>query len=364
MARRQKGRTFIEKPPPDESQLSFFAQPVFDVALKDERETMERPFLCVHRKPSDKPIKYRSSDGSVAVDVFPHPDFGLATINDWDIVIWAASVIWDQINETGRAPSRTIGFHPHNLLRAIGREPGGGTSYQKLAGALDRLQSTTVKTSIRAEKNVHRTFSWIDEWERVDDGDPRNPKHWSITLCKWLYEGITDETKILSLHPEYFRLSNETDKWLYRLARKHAGQQRKGFRISLKELHRKNGTTRAFRKWKYDMKPRLTNQIILDYSFDMYENRSGDLIVHMIRGNLAESFVSGPSKEEQVKQSHQRALKAARLPPEKRQAYWKAELGKHDRRKENASRYADLHQAAREQHSAVAPSLPANGTTA
>ena len=139
MGQRKKKRGFIQKPSPDESQLSFFAQPVFDVALKDERETMERPFLCVHRKPSDKPIKYRSSDGSVAVDVYPHPDFGLATINDWDIVIWAASVIWDQINETGTAPSRTIGFHPHNLLRAIGREPGGSTSYKKLAGALDRL---------------------------------------------------------------------------------------------------------------------------------------------------------------------------------------------------------------------------------
>ena len=349
MARRKKGRELIRKPPPDEAQLDFFAEPVLDVALKDERETMERPFLCIHRKPSKKAINYQSADGSVAVDVYPHPDFGLATINDWDVVIWAASVIWDEINETGTTPSRTIGFHPHNLLRAIRRDASGQTSYEKLAGALDRLQSTTVKTTIRSNDNIQRTFSWIDEWQRVDDSESGHPKHWTITLCKWLYEGITDKTKILSLHPDYFLLSNETDKWLYRLARKHAGQQRQGFRISLEELHRKNGTTRAFRKWKHDIKNKLTDRIILDYSFDNYKNRAGETIIHMIRVDLAEGFASGLTEEEEAKRSHARAAKAAKLPPEKRQAFWMAEIRKNDRRRDNQSRYADLHKSARVQ---------------
>lgn len=343
----RKGRGLIRKPPPDNEQLDFFANPVLDIALKDERETMERPFLCIHRRPSKKPIEYRSTDGTISVDIYPHPDFGLATINDWDVVIWAASVIWDEINDNGKPPGRTIGFHPYNLLRSIRRDANGRTSYEKLAGALDRLQSTTVKTSIRAKNNVERTFSWIDEWERVDDPNSGNPKHWSITLCKWLYEGIIDKNRILSLHPDYFLISNETDKWLYRLARKHAGQQSQGFRIGIEELHKKNGTTRAFRKWKHDIKDKLSDRIILDYSFDTYENREGNIIIHMIRTDLAEAFTAGRTEEEKEGLYRARARKAANLPPEKRQSFWMAELNKHNRRQENERRYADLHQTAR-----------------
>jgi Replication initiator protein A len=50
---------------------------------------------------------------------------------------------------------------------------GGGVSardYHRLKAALDRLQSTTVATSLRqaSERRMHR-FSWINEWtERAD----------------------------------------------------------------------------------------------------------------------------------------------------------------------------------------------------
>jgi hypothetical protein len=256
-------------------------------------------------------------------------------------------VIWDEINATGSPPSRRIGFHPHGLLRAIRREPTGQTNYEKLAAGLDRLQSTTIKTSIRAKDNIQRTFSWIDEWERVDDDSTGHPKHWSITLSRWLYEGIIDKKRILSLHPDYFLVSNETEKWLYRLARKHAGQQTRGFRISLRKLHRKNGTSRAFRKWKHDILKKVTDQVILDYSFDVYEGRNGDTIVHMIRSDLAEAFAAGLTKKEEVKIHVERAHRAAGLPPEKRQAFWMAEIRKQERRRQNEATRATLHKTAR-----------------
>lgn len=348
MGRSNRNSDLIRKPPPDEAQLDFFAEPLLDVALKDEREVMERPFLCVHRKPSRKPIQYQSQNGQVKVEAYPHQDFGLATINDWDIIIWAASLIWDEINETGDPPGRRIGFHPHALLRSIRRDPNGKNNYEKLASALDRLQSMTVKTTIRAGKNrEQRTFSLLDDWGRVDDRSTGQPKHWSFTICKWLYEGITDESRILSLHPDYFLIKNETNKWLYRLARKHAGHQSDGFRIRLRELHRKNGTSRAYRKWKHSIKDKITDQVILDYSFDVYENREGDPIVHMIRVDQAEAFAQGVTDEEITEIHKERAQKAQELPPSERQAFWMAELNKHERRRENESRYADLHKTAR-----------------
>ena len=54
---------------------------------------------------------------------------------------------------------------PYEILNFIGR----GVSlrdYDRLKAALDRLQSTTVATSIRqpTERRMHR-FSWINEWK-------------------------------------------------------------------------------------------------------------------------------------------------------------------------------------------------------
>ena len=74
-------------------------------------------------------------------------EHGIATIWDADILIWAASQIVEA-RDAGIPTSRLMQVRPYEILRFIGR----GTSlrdYQRLKAALDRLQSTTVATSIR-----------------------------------------------------------------------------------------------------------------------------------------------------------------------------------------------------------------------
>jgi plasmid replication initiation protein len=96
----------------------------------------------------------------------------MATIWDADILIWAASQIVEA-RDAGLRTSRLMAATPYEILTFIGR----GTSlrdYQRLKAALDRLQSTTICTSIRqpAEGRRHR-FSWINEWqERTDRQRP------------------------------------------------------------------------------------------------------------------------------------------------------------------------------------------------
>ncbi|MBF0336091.1 MAG: replication initiator protein A, partial [Alphaproteobacteria bacterium] len=51
---------------------------------------MERPFFSLAKRKRVKPIDYRSPDGSVWVRVEPHQTYGMATIYDADILIWAA----------------------------------------------------------------------------------------------------------------------------------------------------------------------------------------------------------------------------------------------------------------------------------
>jgi plasmid replication initiation protein len=83
----------------------------------------------------------------VTIRVEGTQEHGIATIWDADVLIWAASQIVEA-KDAGLRPSRLMRATPYEILRFIGR----GKSlrdYQRLKAALDRLQSTTVATSIR-----------------------------------------------------------------------------------------------------------------------------------------------------------------------------------------------------------------------
>src|SRR3954453_22490809 len=66
---------------------------IADLPLRDQRETMERPFFSLSKRRRMKPINYRSPDGKLWIKVSPHQDHGMATIWDADVLIWATSQI-------------------------------------------------------------------------------------------------------------------------------------------------------------------------------------------------------------------------------------------------------------------------------
>jgi len=72
-------------------QFDLFVPYISDLPLRDQRETMERPFFSLGKRKRLKPIEYVSPNGEVFVNVFPNAEFGMATIWDADILIWAAS---------------------------------------------------------------------------------------------------------------------------------------------------------------------------------------------------------------------------------------------------------------------------------
>jgi plasmid replication initiation protein len=56
---------------------------------------MERPFFSLAKRKRLKPIDYVSPDGKIWVKVAGHQDYGMATIWDADILIWAASALME-----------------------------------------------------------------------------------------------------------------------------------------------------------------------------------------------------------------------------------------------------------------------------
>ena len=124
---------------------------------------MERPFFSLAKKPRYKPIEYQVGD--VWVEVSANPKFGMATIWDADILIWASTQITEALDR-GLKPSRTIQFPPlqpaqgdpprdrRRALPAAARGPGAADPHRRphqhpgagqeeggvlpLAGELDR----------------------------------------------------------------------------------------------------------------------------------------------------------------------------------------------------------------------------------
>jgi plasmid replication initiation protein len=97
---------------PLDPQLDFFIPFIAELPLRDQRDTMERPFVSLAKRKRLTPIDYQSADGSIWVKVQPHQDYGMATIWDADILIWAASVLNEMKNRAVNDIPRTLPFIP------------------------------------------------------------------------------------------------------------------------------------------------------------------------------------------------------------------------------------------------------------
>src|SRR3981189_2562174 len=199
---------------------------------------MERPFFSLSKSPRTKPILYRAND--VEVQVFGMPEHGMATIWDADVLIWATSQIVRAENQ-GLPTSRFFRFTPYQLLRGVGR-PTGNQQYLLLKAALARLQSTVIATTIRNGEHWRRLqFSWINEWEEMSTRAGR-VEGMEFVLPHWFYSSVVDRSLVLTIDPAYFRLTGGIERWLYRVARKHAGRQRHGCAVKFVRLPPKSGS--------------------------------------------------------------------------------------------------------------------------
>ena len=234
-------------------QFDLFLPYLADLPLRDQREMMERPFFSLAKTKRVKPIDYTSPDGKLWVNVSANPTYGMATIWDADILIYCASMLADMARRGVNDVPRTLHIMPYDLLRAIGR-PTTGRAYELLAQSLDRLVSTTVKTNIRAENRREATFSWLDGWTQLIDEKTERSRGMTLELSNWFWEGVLMKGGVLSIDRAYFDISGGRERWLYRVARKHAGGAGEaGFAIAMPTLFEKSGAEGEYRRFKFEI---------------------------------------------------------------------------------------------------------------
>ena len=251
----------MSKRPSEREQLPLFrALPGEDMALRDAQDLMAYPFFSLAKSRRTVPIRFDAGDISLTVEGVP--EHGIATIWDADVLIWAASQIV-QARDEGRPTSRLMAAKSCEILRFAQRGTGQ-TEYLALRASLDRLQSTTVLTSIRqAGKRMHR-FSWINEWQEHVRPDGRSDGI-ELILPDWFYSGVMDDALVLTLDPTYFRLTGGIERWLYRLVRKHGGKQRNGWRFDLRHLYLKSGSLQRYRDFALHLRGLVLRQSLPGY---------------------------------------------------------------------------------------------------
>ena len=245
----------------DHMQLDLFRALPGEVAPRDQQDLMAYPFFSLSKSHRIKPIDFRA--GNIVIRVEAVPEHGMATIWDADILIWAASQIVEA-RDRGAVPSRLMAVTPYEILTFLRR----GTStrdYDRLKAALDRLQSTTVATSIRqsTERRRHR-FSWINEWKECADASGR-PEGLELILPDWFYAGVLNDALVLTIDRAYFDLTGGLERWLYRLVRKHGGSQEGGWSFDFIYLHSKSGSLSPLKHFAYDVRKIVRCQTLPGY---------------------------------------------------------------------------------------------------
>lgn len=112
----------------------------------------------------------------------------------------------------------------------------------------------------------------------------------TLELSNWFWEGVMMKGGVLSIDRAYFDITGGRERWLYRVARKHAGGAgQAGFAISMPVLFEKSGAEGEAVQWVHEGEPgaKLKLSMILgnqcdDYQRCLYFILAGRGIVQML----------------------------------------------------------------------------------
>ena len=237
---------------------------IIELNPRDVMEIMEVPFLALSKK-RKKPIIYESKDGKTRIKISAHSEHYVASIYDWDIILFVSAKMQEVINSGSDIPPKTLIIPRHELLKSIHRH---SVTKQKedLELSLNRLQLTLIETTIRNEDYRYRGgFSFLDSWRYTERKDI---KEFRITLSDWLYEMACSKGSLLKVDPEYFKITSGLKRFLYRTARKHVGSKNSRWEFSAKTLYNRSGSEREFKKFKHDLKKAVVDNDLPRYSME------------------------------------------------------------------------------------------------
>ena len=148
---------------------------------------------------------------------------------------------------------------------------------------MERLTHTAVRTNIRAQgKKKSASFHWLESWTESVQEATGEPTGMTITLPEWLYGGIVERGGVLTIHEDYFLLTGGFERWLYRVARKHGGNQVTGWSFTMRQLFEKSGSSARFSDFALDIRQIVETNQLPEYELSIRRNGEGEEIIHFV----------------------------------------------------------------------------------
>ncbi|MGO4486556.1 replication initiator protein A (plasmid) [Rhizobium leguminosarum] len=296
----RRSAAFSRPAPIDDAQLMFFVPSVHDAPLKDDFNLMDIAPFALSKSGGAGVIRYELKDSIITIE--GGAEVGLATAYDYDIVINMISHLAEatrrfRIDEAkGLKPSIPPQVYrpaAAEILKFCRRELGG-KQYEDLERALARLQATNIRiTNLKGDRKgrdrrATESFPLIGRYKVVSRTNQDRIGQVEIEIPGWVYEGVVrpdGKPTILTLNPDYFLLSRPIARFIYRLARKAAGDTTAFY--SLKELHKRSGAKGPMRKFRQTIEEIVETAKttpLPDYDLNL-EDRGHDLVLHMRKRN-------------------------------------------------------------------------------
>ncbi|MBX4964124.1 replication initiator protein A [Rhizobium lentis] len=296
----RRSAAFSRPAPIGDAQRMFFVPSVHDVPLKDDFNLMDIAPFALSKSGGAGVIRYELKDSIITVE--GGAEVGLATAYDYDIVINMTSHLAEatrrfRIDEAkGLKPSIPPQVYrpaAAEILKFCRRELGG-KQYEDLERALARLQATNIRiTNLKGDRRgwyrrSTESFPLIGRYKVVSRTNRDRIDQVEIDIPGWVYEGVVrpdGKPTILTLNPDYFLLSRPITRFIYRLARRAAGDTTAFY--SLKELHKRSGAKAPMRKFRQTIEEIVETAKttpLPDYDLNL-EDRGHDQILHMRKRN-------------------------------------------------------------------------------
>ncbi|MGP1946904.1 MAG: replication initiator protein A [Arsenophonus sp. NC-PG7-MAG3] len=236
---------------PRKHEIDFFIADEVELSgFRDEMASMEHPFFALKGGDIDT-RRYKS--GNTTIVVAPNAEYGIATVFDKDVWIYAISKLQESINNHEKI-SRTVYFTPYDFFVTTNRAKSG-RAYEDLRKSLSRLAGTRIETNVIYSEDSRKTenFGLIDKWVILEEKKGKlNIGMVEVTLPDWLYQAL-HKKKILKISQDYFRIRKAIDRRIYEIARKHCGNQGE-FTIALEKLRLKTGSTALLKMFRHNIK--------------------------------------------------------------------------------------------------------------
>jgi plasmid replication initiation protein len=263
-------------------QVDLVLDSILDAPVKDERALMEFPFFALTKRPRTTPFVY--DDGAVRIEVQPGHK-GIATIWDKDVLIYCASLINDRLERRLPVEPR-LRFAAYDFLKLTSRSTSA-RGYELFLDALDRLQSTAIKTTITSgheEIEERRGFSWIDKYRVITRKTATGKRVMTaveLTINEWLWRGLVENRRVLTINRDYFQLDMGLERRLYELARKHCGRQRE-WRVGLARLAEKCGSVRGLKQFRSELAKIIRRDSLPDYDLSLERSHANDGLAGLV----------------------------------------------------------------------------------